>query len=243
MGYLSEKQICKNSISRKIATLRSLYRFLEKRTIIGSNPARTVRSPRLQRKLPKFIEYESILKLLNAPDKHSLLGLRDRAILELLYSSGLRVSELVGLHLTDIDFLGEVVHILGKGKKERIVPVGANAITAIQNYIDKRNKWVAANNKGGNTILFLNRQGGKINTRSIRRKLNKYLKIAGLDPDISPHTLRHSFATHLLNNGADLRSVQEMLGHKSISTTQIYTHLTTAGLKKSYENAHPRNDL
>jgi len=159
-----------------------------------------------------------------------------------LYSTGIRVSELVALNMEDIDFLGEVVHVRGKGKKERIAPIGASALQTIQHYMEFRNKRAQNNNNFDSKVLFVNKHGRRLSTRSVRRKMDKYLKMAGLDPAISPHTLRHSFATHMLNNGADLRSVQELLGHQSLSTTQVYTHLTTTRLKEVYESAHPRNE-
>jgi len=152
----------------------------------------------------------------------------------------MRVSELVALNLDDIDFLGEVIHIRGKGKKERIAPVSSSALQIIQHYLEFRNKRAQTNENFESKVLFVNKHGRRLSTRSVRRKMDKYLKIAGLDPRISPHTLRHSFATHMLNNGADLRSVQELLGHQSLSTTQIYTHLTTNKLKEVYHDAHPR---
>jgi integrase/recombinase XerC len=161
------------------------------------------------------------------------LGARDRAILETLYSTGIRVSELVALNMDDIDFLGEVVHVRGKGKKERIAPIGSSALQVIQHYMEYRNKRAQSNG---------NFDSKRLSTRSVRRKMDKYLKMSGLDPAISPHTLRHSFATHMLNNGADLRSVQELLGHQSLSTTQVYTHLSTTRLKEVYDSAHPRNN-
>jgi integrase/recombinase XerC len=145
--------------------------------------------------------------------------------------------------MDDVDFLGEVIHVLGKGKKERISPIGSSALQAIQNYIEFRNKRILNNSNFDAKVLFANKHGQRLSTRSVRRKMDKYLRIAGLDPAISPHTLRHSFATHMLNNGADLRSVQELLGHQSLSTTQIYTHVTTTQIKEIYENAHPRDSL
>jgi len=201
LAHLNEKGYSKATIARKLATLRSFYKFLVKTNRCSTNPLIAVRTPKQEKKLPRFLEYEEVKRLLETPPLDTWLGARDRAILETLYSTGIRVSELVALNMDDIDFLGEVIHIRGKGKKER---------------------------------------GQRLSTRSVRRKMDKYLKMAGLDPAISPHTLRHSFATHMLNNGADLRSVQELLGHQSLSTTQVYTHLTTKKLKEVYENAHPR---
>lgn len=242
-GYLSvlnEKQYSKSTIARKIATLRSFYKFLLKRGRISSNPVAAIRTPKQEKKLPRFLEYEEVKRLLDAPPMDTWLGSRDKAIMETLYSTGLRVSELVGLNMDDVDFLGEIVHVRGKGKKERISPIGTSALQAIQHYMEFRNRRAQSNDNFDPKVLFVNKHGRRLSTRSVRRKMDKYLKIAGLDPSISPHTLRHSFATHMLNNGADLRSVQELLGHQSLSTTQIYTHLTTSRLKEVYENAHPR---
>ena len=242
LGLLNEKQYSKATIARKLATLRSFYKFLVKRNHISSNPVVSIRTPKQEKKLPRFLEYEEVKKLLNTPPVNTWLGARDRAILETLYSTGIRVSELVALNMDDIDFLGEVVHIRGKGKKERIAPIGSSALQVIQHYMEYRNKRAQSNGNFDSKVLFVNKHGKRLSTRSVRRKMDKYLKMSGLDPDISPHTLRHSFATHMLNNGADLRSVQELLGHQSLSTTQIYTHLTTTRLKEVYENAHPRNN-
>ena len=241
LAFLNEKQYSKATIARKLATLRSFYKFLVKRNQLISNPVVAVRTPKQDKKLPRFLDYEEVKKLLDTPPMNSWLGARDRAILETLYSTGIRVSELVALNMDDIDFLGEIVHIRGKGKKERITPIGSSALQVIQHYMEFRNKRAQNNDNFDSRVLFVNKHGKRLSTRSVRRKMDKYLKMAGLDPAISPHTLRHSFATHMLNNGADLRSVQELLGHQSLSTTQIYTHLTTTKLKDVYENAHPRS--
>jgi len=242
LGLLNEKQYSKATIARKLATLRSFYKFLVKRNYISSSPVVSIRTPKQEKKLPRFLEFEEVKKLLNTPPVNTWLGARDRAILETLYSTGIRVSELVALNMDDIDFLGEVVHVRGKGKKERIAPIGSSALQVIQHYMEYRNRRAQSNGNFDSKVLFVNKHGRRLSTRSVRRKMDKYLKMAGLDPDISPHTLRHSFATHMLNNGADLRSVQELLGHQSLSTTQIYTHLTTKRLKEVYDSAHPRNN-
>lgn len=241
LAFLNEKQYSKATIARKLATLRSFYKFLVKRNQLTSNPVVAVRTPKQDKKLPRFLEYEEIKKLLDTPSLDNWLGARDRAIMETLYSTGIRVSELVALNMDDIDFLGEVVHVRGKGKKERIAPIGSSALQVIQHYMEYRNKRAQNNVNFDPKVLFVNKHGRRLSTRSVRRKMDKYLKMAGLDPAISPHTLRHSFATHMLNNGADLRSVQELLGHQSLSTTQVYTHLSTTKLKDVYENAHPRS--
>jgi integrase/recombinase XerC len=242
LALLNEKQYSKATIARKLATLRSFYKFLVKRNYLSSNPVVSIRTPKQEKKLPRYLEYEEVKKLLETPPANTWLGARDRAILETLYSTGIRVSELVALNMDDIDFLGEVIHIRGKGKKERIAPIGSSALQVIQHYMEYRNKRAQSNGNFDSKVLFVNKHGRRLSTRSVRRKMDKYLKMSGLDPDISPHTLRHSFATHMLNNGADLRSVQELLGHQSLSTTQIYTHLTTKKIKEVYDKAHPRNN-
>jgi integrase/recombinase XerC len=243
LAHLNEKAYSKATIARKLATLRSFYKFLVKTGRCAANPLSAVRTPKQEKKLPRFLEYEEVKRLLETPPVETWLGARDRAILETLYSTGIRVSELVGLNMDDIDFLGEVVHIRGKGKKERVTPISSSALQAIQHYMEFRNKRAQSNGNFDSKVLFVNKHGQRLSTRSVRRKMDKYLKMAGLDPAISPHTLRHSFATHMLNNGADLRSVQELLGHQSLSTTQVYTHLTTRKLKDVYDNAHPRGHM
>ncbi len=242
LSALNERQYSKSTLARKLATLRSFYKFLVKRGRVASNPVTPIRTPKQDKKLPKFLEYDEVKRLLESVPTDNWLGARDKAILESLYSTGMRVSELVSLNMDDVDFLGEVVHIRGKGKKERITPIGTSALQAIQSYMEYRNKRAQSNSNFHPRILFVNKHGRKLSTRSVRRKMDKYLLSAGLDLASSPHTLRHSFATHMLNNGADLRGVQELLGHQSLSTTQVYTHLTTSRLKEVYENAHPRDN-
>ncbi len=232
--------------ARKIATLRSFYKWLLKRGECQTNPMLLIRTPKQTKRLPKAITVEQVEKLLSAPDNRDTLGARDRAILETLYSTGVRVSELVDLNRNDLDQTGQTLNIRGKGKKERIVPLGSHAIAAIRHYLtllepDQRFTTLRQQSMSDPAIpLFVNKNGGRLSTRSVRRKLDKYLKSCGLDATISPHTLRHSFATHLLDNGADLRSVQELLGHQSLSTTQIYTHLSSMRLRTAYDEAHPR---
>jgi integrase/recombinase XerC len=239
--FLNERQYSKATVARKLATLRSFYKYLVKTHECSSNPVSAVRTPKQDKKLPRFLEYEEIKKLLETPPADNWLGVRDRAILETLYSTGIRVSELVGLNMDDVDFLGEVIHVRGKGKKERIAPISSSALQVIQHYMEFRNKRAQNDPNFDTKVLFVNKHGRRLSTRSVRRKMDKYLKMSGLDPAISPHTLRHSFATHMLNNGADLRSVQELLGHQSLSTTQVYTHLTTSQIKEVYDKAHPRD--
>lgn len=239
MADLAQNHYSKSTTARKLATLRSFYKFLVKRDYLTSNPVVSIKTPKQDKKLPKFLEYEQVVRLLETPDVNTWLGARDRAMLEVLYSTGMRVSELVSLNMDDVDFLSEVIHIRGKGKKERICPIGSSALQAIQNYIEFRNRRMANDSDFDSRVLFANKHGKRLSTRSVRRKMDKYLTEAGLDPSISPHTLRHSFATHMINNGADLRSVQELLGHQSLSTTQIYTHVTTSRMNEQYHNAHP----
>ena len=240
MAYLNQENYSKATTARKLATLRSFYKYLVRRGQLETSPVSAIRTPKQEKKLPLFLEPEQVTALLNCPTQHTLLGARDRAILETLYGSGLRVSELVALNLADVDFLGEVLHIRGKGKKERLSPIGAPALQSIQRYLSFRDS-DPRKESFDHQALYINKHGQRLSTRSVRRKLDKYLLQAGLDPRISPHTLRHSFATHMLNNGADLRVVQELLGHQSLSTTQIYTHLTTKKMKETYDDSHPRN--
>ncbi|MGD8451267.1 MAG: tyrosine recombinase XerC [Phycisphaerae bacterium] len=239
LGQLRDRNYCKSTVARKLATLRSFYKFLVRRTYLSNNPVAPIRTPKQDKRLPKCMDVEAIDRLLSNPDTTTLLGARDRAMLETLYSTGLRVSELVSLNLADVDLNNNVIRVRGKGKKQRVIPLGPGAVKAIIHCLDMRR-----NDPRGaqfdQEALFVNKHGQRLSTRSVRRKLDKYLLEAGLDLSISPHTLRHSFATHMLQRGADLRSVQEMLGHQSLSTTQIYTHLTGETVKKSYDEAHPR---
>jgi integrase/recombinase XerC len=239
MGYLHSQEYSRSSSARKLATLRSFYKFMVRRGYVSSNPVSAIRTPKQEKRLPKCLTSEQVQTLLETPNVDDILGARDRAMLETIYSTGVRVSELVDLNFDDVDFLGGMLHVRGKGNRERLSPIGQEAMMAIRKYLMMRQQ-DPHSSSGEVKALFVNKHGQRLSTRSVRRKLDKYLIAAGLDPSISPHTLRHSFATHMLNNGADLRSVQELLGHQSISTTQIYTHLTTSKLKESYENAHPR---
>lgn len=239
LAYLYGQNYTKSTTARKLATLRSFYKFLMRRGVVSVNPLSTIRTPKQEKRLPKCLDLEQIQKLLDTPGDADVLSARDKAILEVLYSSGIRVSELVELQMGDLDMQEGVLRVKGKGRKDRLTPIGSQALKALQRYFELRQ----AESQSTEPIsgpVFLNKHGGPLSTRSVRRKLDKYLSAAGLDPGISPHTLRHSFATHLLNNGADLRSVQELLGHQSLSTTQIYTHLTTSRMKQVYDQAHPR---
>ena len=236
LAQLRQEEYSRATIARKLATLRSFYKFLAREGEVACNPVSAVRTPRQERRLPKFLQPQEVERLLDAAKGDDLLALRDAAILEVLYSTGMRVSELVGLDLEHVDTIGEVARVRGKGKRERLAPLGSYAMRALEQYLEARAKVASADPKA----VFINRHGRRLSARSVRRKLAKYLAIAGLDPHVSPHTLRHSFATHMLERGADLRAVQELLGHRSLSTTQIYTHVTAGRLKAIYESAHPR---
>jgi len=238
LAFLKAREYSKSSISRKLACLRSFFKYLVRENVLTQNPASGIATPKKEKHLPSFLNPEEITKLLEAPAKNCWEEKRDKAILEMLYSSGLRVSELVGLNHDDLDFFGGLVRVRGKGKKERIVPVGQLALNGLRGYLDMKSpKEVASAIK---KPLFISRIGTRLTDRSIRRMILKYVKRTGLGKEISPHTFRHSFATHMLDRGADLRSVQELLGHANLSTTQIYTHVTTQRLKDAYATAHPR---
>ena len=232
LADINSKNYSKKTQSRKISTLKSFFKFLLREGFVKVNPASSIPYPRLDKNLPKFLAEEDIKKFLDNLPQENFLQARDAAILELLYSSGIRISELIGLNVEDVEFLSGIIKVRGKGKKERILPVGEKAISVLDTYIQKRDSPEKA--------LFLNRFKKRISAVGIRKALNKWAKVFALKEKISPHVFRHSFATHLLNRGADLRSVQELLGHSSITTTQIYTHLTVDSLKRVYEKAHPR---
>ncbi len=236
---LQEAGYARTSIARKLASMRSFYRFAMREGLTKENPAKPLRNPRRQRKLPHVLSTDEVDRLLKTPSATNPQGLRDRAIFETVYSAGLRVSELVGLNDGDLDFEGQLIRVRGKGRKERLSPLGRFAISALNHYFKERT--LHASIKPGRAApVFVNRFGKRLTTRSIGRMLEKHINAAGLDGRTSPHTLRHSFATHLLDRGADIRSVQELLGHKSLTTTQIYTHVSTASLRQVYERAHPR---
>ena len=239
LAWLHEQKYARTTISRRLAAVRSWFRFLCRQGRLASNPADALRGPRHDRKLPHFLTEEHLSKLLEAPEGAEPLDLRDRAILETLYSAGLRVSELTGLNVEDLDLDAGLAVVRGKGKRERLAILGKPATKALRGWIERRGQ-VLAKSRGAAPAVFLNKRGARLTTRSVGRLLTKYLLRAGLDPRTSPHTLRHSFATHLLDRGADIRSVQELLGHQSLSTTQVYTHLTTRKLHDSYRQAHPR---
>lgn len=248
LATLQEQQYVKSSIARKCAALRSFFKFLVREGVLPNNPASALHTPKKDKKLPQFLTEDEVNQLLELPDQNDPSGMRDKAIFETLYSCGTRVSELAGLNLADVDLLGEVIKVKGKGKKERLCPLGMPAIRALNKYLEIRSSFFSKSGKSARKgfktrpqkeAVFVNAKGGRLTPRSMERILKFYVsQVTG--KKVTPHTLRHSFATHLLTRGADLRSVQELLGHKNLSTTQIYTHVTTELLKKVYDTAHPR---
>jgi len=247
-SYLASLQrhgYSKRSMARKLAALRSFFRYLCRLGVLEQNPADHVSTPKQEQKIPEFLYEDEVVNLLMCPDSRTPLGIRDRALLETLYATGLRVSEVVGLNLRDVDYsLGQVT-VFGKGSRERIVPLGSEAIGALGRYLQYARPELLRQRRDGGVLaeqaLYLNRFGKRLTARGVRYLVEGYVSHTAIKRKCSPHTIRHSFATHLLNHGADLRSVQEMLGHLNLSTTQIYTHVTKERLKKVYDQAHPRS--
>ena len=234
-GYLTvlyDKKYSKKTIARNISTLKSFFKYLKKQNIIESNPMNLIKTPKIDKKLPKFLNYDDLEKILSIPDTTTFLGKRNALILELLYSTGVRVSELVNIKLNDIDLSEEKILILGKGNKERYVLFGSKAKEKMLDYLKEKTD--------DSPYLIVNRYGNKITDRGIRKILDSIILEASLSYKISPHTLRHTFATHMLDSGADIEIVKELLGHESLSTTQIYTHVTSESLKRVYSETHPR---
>lgn len=239
-GYLSTLFSKNNpaSIARKLASLRSFFKYWIREGTLSSNPAKDVATPKVPKRLPKFLTVDEVSVLLKGPNSDDILSLRDRSMMEVMYASGLRVSELVGLDLENVNLSEGILKILGKGRKERIVPVGSKAQTALANYLAHREELLDKSHP--TKAIFLNRQGTRITPRSVERMVQKYLKSSGIQKEVTPHVLRHSFATHMLNSGADLRGIQELLGHSSLSTTQKYTHVSVDKLMDVYEKTHPK---
>ncbi|MCD4813041.1 tyrosine recombinase XerC [bacterium] len=233
LAKLRDTHQARASIMRRLASLRSFYRYLKREGVVKDNPVAGVSTPKGDHALPRFLDQETVTILLNAPDATTLQGKRDAAILETFYSTGMRLSELTGLTASAIDFSGGLVRVLGKRRKERIIPLGNPAMKALRVYLQ-------AEKPAGDNKIFRNARGGALTPRSIERIVGKYIRQVSEQNGLSPHSLRHSFATHLLDNGADLRSVQELLGHANLTTTQIYTHVTAEKLKAVYRKAHPR---
>ncbi|SHM10220.1 tyrosine recombinase XerC subunit [Caldanaerovirga acetigignens] len=237
LAYLKEKGVAKKSITRKLSALRSFFKYLTKEGIISEDPTKMVQGMKLPKKLPLFLYPAEIEALLSAPNK-DVLGIRDRAIMELLYATGVRVSELVSIKLRDVNMGANFIIVYGKGSRERIVFFGTKAAKSLEEYLKKSRPYLVKNLSC--EYLFLNKNGTKLTDRSVRRIIDKYVKELSMKKNISPHTFRHTFATHMLNNGADLKTVQELLGHVSLSTTQLYTHLTKERLKEIYDKVFPR---
>lgn len=242
LAGMSEANYGRRSIARKLASVRSLFRFLHRRGEITDNPAKMLRTPKLARNLPSFLDESQVTVLLSTPDPASWGGVRDKAILELLYATGLRVSELVKLQLHDLELSRGSLRTLGKGRKERILPLLPAAVDALQAWFKVRQRPPRSRDgsiRAGIQNVFINQRGSALTDRSVRRLIDQYVKQAAINCKVTPHTLRHSFATHLLNHGADLRDVQELLGHAHLATTQVYTHVTTTRMLDVYERAHP----
>jgi integrase/recombinase XerC len=242
LSTLHNANMKKTSIARKLASLRTFFQFLIREGVTEANPAKLVNTPRLEKKLPNHLSIEDAVRFIETPDTTTDLGKRDRAILEFLYATGVRVSELVKLDLRDVDFRGKTVRVMGKRRKERIVPFGDPALHALLAYLSVRNGFLnnAPIAEREAEAVFLNYQGTRITTRSVGRMVDKYITLCAGIHNISPHALRHSFATHLLDSGADLRDIQELLGHARLSTTQIYTHVSMEKLIEVYDKAHPK---
>ncbi len=239
LNYLYNKKYSNRAIARHISSLRSFFKYLKKENVVTNNPMILISNPKIEKKLPKIVYSKELETILNTPDTNTLIGIRDTLILELLYSTGVRVSELVNIKIMDIDISQKEIRILGKGSKERIVLYGTRCATILDDYL-KNVRPKLFNDKYSQEYLLLSKTGRPINTREIRYIIDDVVKKAGLKIHISPHVLRHTFATDLLNNGADLRSVQQLLGHESLSTTTIYTHITNERLRHVYLNTHPR---
>ncbi len=242
-GFLGVQAVdhAATSRARRLAALKAFYGFLVRRKVLEANPAARTKTPKLPQRLPRAVPVDETFALMDSPDLDRLLGLRDKAILEVLYGGGLRVSELVGLSLGDLDRSNGVVRVLGKGNKERLCPLNPTALEAIEVWSSRRGELLAKQRKGQDPrALFLNHRGGRLTTRSVGRHLDAYVRRLGLERKLSPHALRHSFATHLLAGGADIRVIQELLGHASLSTTQRYTHVGFEQLQQVYDKAHPR---
>jgi integrase/recombinase XerC len=241
LAFIYRKNIKKVTISRKIASLRAFFKYLLREGSVKNNPAELIQAPKVDKYLPTFLSVDEVFSLVGTTFKSDSFGLRDKAMIELFYSSGVRVGELTGVNMDDIDWASGLIKIRGKGKKERIVPMGGPAAEALKQYVDKRDKLVKKKRDNeDDDALFLNRFGTRMSTRSVGRLLDKYVLSSGINKKIGPHALRHTFATHLMDGGADLRVIQELLGHESLSTTQKYTSVSVGKLLEIYDRAHPK---
>ncbi len=234
LGHLISRKVKKSSLARKLSAVRAFFKYLDREGIVQGNPARLIATPKQDKRLPSVLTVDDALRLMNAPEGDAVDDLRDHAVLETLYSTGIRASELVGINFEDINRNDHLIRIRGKGRKERIVPVGRKALDAIDVYAARKN------NSDKGSPVFTGPSGKRLTARTVQRILDNYRKKLGLSQKASPHTLRHSFATHLLESGADLRAIQELLGHASLSTTQRYTHVNLDSLMETYDKAHPR---
>jgi integrase/recombinase XerC len=243
LAYLSNQGIAKASIARKLSAIRSFYHFLAREKIIPAYPLEHSVSPKLDKRLPEFLTIEEMERLLKAPDLSTPYGLRDRALMELIYAAGLRVSELANLNLESVNLESREIRVWGKGSKERMVLIGEMAVIALNNYLTRGRPRLTSEQDKNSRALFLNRDGGRLTERTVQIMMHDYAKTANIDKDVHPHLLRHTFATHMLDGGADLRVVQELLGHSNLSTTQIYTHVTQKQARKVYLSAHPMAKL
>jgi len=240
LADLARRRYAKSSIARKLAALRALFRFLLQEGAVAANPAKLAPTPKQDQRLPEYLYEDEMEALLSAPEEATALGQRDRAILELLYATGVRVSELVAMDVAEIDFEGRTIRVIGKGNRERAVLLGGRAVQALRRYLaDGREQLLRAGTSPDHEALFLNSSGGRLSVRGVQQRVHKHVLEAAASSRITPHALRHSFATHMLDGGADLRSIQALLGHASLSTVGIYTHVTTERMKQVYRSAHP----
>ena len=240
LGKEFEEGFSAKTIGRRLASIKSFYKYLIKAEVVENNPSIYVKTPKVAKPLPNYVDEKMINALMEAPPANTIAGLRDRAILELFYSTGIRLSELININFVNINFQNNLVKVVGKGNKERLIPFGARAMKAIENYIAKSGRSIESSDK--NAPLFVNSKGERISQRTVQRSVNMYLRLVTEGEHLGPHTLRHSFATHLLDRGADLRAVKDLLGHSSLSSTQIYTHVQPERMKKIYKKAHPHGD-
>ncbi|MEE8478800.1 MAG: tyrosine recombinase XerC [Candidatus Neomarinimicrobiota bacterium] len=240
LGKEFDEGFSSKTVGRRLASIKSFFKYLIKAEVVNNNPAIYVKTPKTSKPLPNFIDEKMIDKLMNAPPSNTITGLRDRAVLELFYSTGIRLSELININFRNIDFKNNLIRVVGKGNKERLIPFGNRAMNAIENYLRKSSRSLKTTDI--DTPLFVNSRGERISQRTVQRSVNMYLSLVAEGEHLGPHTLRHSFATHLLDHGADLQAVKDLLGHSSLSSTQIYTHVQPERMKKIYKKAHPHGD-
>ncbi len=240
LGKEFEEDFSSKTVGRRLASIKSFFKYLVKAEVVNNNPALYVKTPKTSKPLPNFIDEKMIDELMNAPPRNTITGLRDRAILELFYSTGIRLSELININFRNIDFNNNLIRVVGKGNKERLIPFGNRAMKAIENYLEKSGRSLKTTDI--DIPLFVNSKGERISQRTVQRSVSMYLRLVTEGEHLGPHTLRHSFATHLLDRGADLRAVKDLLGHSSLSSTQIYTHVQPERMKKIYKKAHPHGD-